>query len=177
VKISLRYNSPVLLVAGLAVCVCFGAWIVYGQLKETVEPKIVGHWTEPLRECPLDGVPRGYVDEAVFLWREAGYDVAVDCGPLQNAVMRVDPTVDLRDSVEDLGERHGVTKVVQTVDGEIESADTRLMPGPTREWIAHEMGHQLGFAHPDFCPSGHVMHPHRPGLKDFRGHARIDRTP
>lgn len=160
-------------VAGLVV-VGFLAWIVIGQVKHTVHPILIGRWGETLHECPSEDFPRDVLEEAVDLWRAEGFSIVIDCGAPSASIV-IDPTVDIRASVDDLAIRHGVTgHLVLSADGEITGAATRMLPGPTVEWTAHEIGHQLGFAHPNFCPSGHVMHPHNAGTKDFRGHTAVD---
>ena len=166
----LRYNFPILLVAGVLVVAGFLTWIVVGQVKKTVRPMVLGHWGDALHVCPSEDFPGDVLEQAVDLWRGDGFDITIGCSvPFASIV--IDPTVDIRDSVDDVGIQHGVTKVTQTADGEITAAETRMLPGPTVAWTAHELGHQLGFGHPNFCPSGHVMHPHNPGIHDFRGHS------
>jgi hypothetical protein len=79
----------------------------------------------------------------------------------------VDPTLDTRDSVDDLGTTHGWTAVA-VQDSVALSAEMRVLPGSDAIVYGHELGHVLGFAHPKACPSGHILHPRRPGW-DGRG--------
>lgn len=160
----MRYNSPWLLGAGLALTAAFAGIIGWGRVRE-VEVPTVGVW-ETIPTICVHTVPAADVAEAVNWWRRQGRPMVVSCRDWTVSLTE-DPTVDLRDSVDDTDERHGVT-VVRTSRDVIVGADIRVMPGAGALLVAHELGHALGFLHPVAAPTGHIMHPHHPGW-DGRG--------
>lgn len=99
-----------------------------------------------------------------------GHDIDLSSS-LQVATVIVagDPTIDGRDSAEQATPtRHGVTHAWTTSFGLTTRADVRVLPYASALVIAHELGHVLGYEHPRAAPSGHLLHPTRPGW-DGRG--------
>jgi hypothetical protein len=157
-------NSPVLLGLGLAVSGVVAAIIGWGRVRDVEVPR-AGSWSPPPVVCAR-GVRLEEFSEAVGWWRRQGHPIALSC-ERPTMTLDADPTVDTRGSVEDLSVTHGITRVRQ--DGpRIVSAEIRVLPGADALTVAHELGHALGYRHPPAAPTGHLLHPHRPGW-DGRG--------
>ena len=154
----------VLLGLGLAVAGVFGGIIGWGRVRDVRVPRI-GVWRDVPRLC-VSGVPGPDVNRAIAWWRSLGHQIEVGCDRWTIS-LDADPTVDDRASVDDLSETHGIT-VVHVDSGVVVAAEIRVMPRAGALVVAHELGHALGYRHPDAAPSGHMMHPHRPGW-DSRG--------
>lgn len=139
--------------------------VLWGRVR-TVEVPHPARWEDPFVVCPGEGVASAALDEAVTWWKEMGHDLEVGCDEWSVSV-DVDPALDTRASVEDLAVTHGETHV-WAVDGVVAAAEIRVLPGADALVLAHELGHALGYLHPLAPPSGHLLHPSRPGW-DGRG--------
>lgn len=153
-----------LLGGGVAAAAAVLAAAVWGRAR-TVEVSRPLRW--PAGEVIVCG--DGHTREAVRLWREHGHPVRHGgAGDRCDVVIDVDPTLDDRDSVEDGAYVHGRAQVLHE-GGVIRAVAVRVVPGAELVVVVHEVGHSLGFAHPVAAPTGHVMHPSQPGLRDWRG--------
>jgi hypothetical protein len=161
----IRANDPRLLAAGLALSALVAGFIGWGRFRPVEVPHHARWEAVPLL-CPQPGVDGPALLQAVRWWREQGHALELSCDRW-TVWIGVDPTIDTRDSVEDLGTRHGWTAVA-VMDGIARSAEVRVLPGSDALVYAHELGHVLGFAHPRAAPTGHILHPRRPGW-DGRG--------
>lgn len=154
------------LAAFVAVVVAVVGSIVWSRVRSVVVPR-PARWIETPLICPGPDVSPSDLDEAVAWWRQLGHDLEVDCDGPWNVSIDLDPTLDTRDSIDEGELVHGRAHVLGE-GGEIDAAEILLRPGVGALAIAHELGHALGYLHPAFAPSGHLMHPSRPGW-DGRG--------
>jgi hypothetical protein len=166
----IRANDPRLLAAGLALSALVAGFIGWGRVRAVEVPR-VGRWEAVPIVCARPEVDETALREAVRWWEAQGHELRLSC-TRWTVWVGVDPTIDTRDSVEDLGTTHGWTAVA-VQDGIARSAEVRVLPGSDALVYAHELGHVLGFVHPKAAPSGHMMHPFRPGW-DSRGLAAGD---
>ena len=134
----------------------------------------VGHWEETPVVCAELGVNEAELLRAVAWFEEQGIPFELSCQGA-TVLVRVDPTIDTRDSVDDVGTTHGVTGLVfadeSAEDPVIVAAIVRVLPGSPAIVYAHELFHVIGGAHPLFPFTGTIGHPHRPGW-DCRGCVR-----
>jgi len=158
----------VLLAIALALSAGIGAVIGWGRVRNVEVPR-PARWEDAPVVCSGPGVDSTALEEAVAWWRELGHDLQVSCDGWTVSI-DVDPTLDTRGSVEDLSTTHGSTHV-WTQDSVVAAAEIRIRPGVGALAIAHELGHALGYQHPAAAPSGHILHPSRPGW-DGRGLGR-----
>lgn len=165
----MKPNDPRLLVVGICTSIFFFGWILFARCKP-VEVPMIGQWDRTPTICISEEVNADEVSVALRWWEDLGYTIAIDahCRPGNYDIsLDVNPLLDTRDSYDDVGLTHGNT-VVSVLDKTIEVAHIDVLPGADALTIAHEFGHALGFMHPLFCPTGHIMHPHNPGW-DARG--------
>jgi hypothetical protein len=160
-----RPNDRRLLAAGLALSTLIAGFIAWGRVR-TVEVPDHADWESVPLLCPQPGVDGAALLQAVRWWREQGHELTLSCDQW-TVWIGVDATIDTRDSVEDIGTTHGWTALA-VQDGIARSAEVRVLPGSDALVYAHELGHVLGYAHPRAAPTGHLMHPRRPGW-DGRG--------
>jgi hypothetical protein len=158
----MRYNSPILFGLGLLVTAAFGTVIGWGCVKRVEVPR-AGVWEDTPVLCARD-VPTPVVIQAVDWWRVRGHDLTLSCHSWTIS-LDADPTVDTRASYDDVAVTHGVT-VAHVDEGVVVAAEIRVLPGASSLVVAHELGHALGYLHPQVCPTGHMMHPHNPGWDD-----------
>lgn len=177
-------GQAVLLGGGLAAALVAGAAVVWGRLRDVEAPRR-GEWATSPAVCVVDA-DRQIVGEAIGILRDHGQDLhllpeSVECEPRDGwIVVRLDPTLD-GETLPELsidgpapargggGHAWARTRVTQTVDGEIRRVDMRLHPAAQKTAAVHDLLHSLGWDHPPQAPSGHVLHPTRASLDDWRG--------
>lgn len=135
-----------------------------------------GRWKKPPVVAIGPDVSMTAVRKATDWWAELGHRFGpITRSPAHDSiVILVDPArLDaLRPPVvrgaEVYGEGHGLTRTHR--EGEfLVSAEILLQNGDDALVIAHELGHAIGFHHPRFCPTGHMMHPSAGSWDDHRG--------
>jgi hypothetical protein len=164
--------------AGLVTALAAGAAVVYGRVRSVDVPQ-PAHWPGVALVCAGDGVDRVALVEAIDALEEHEQKVRLlargeDCTPRDGIVaVRVDPSLDTEAGMGGFdGDEPrivwGLTHVV--AEGErIRSATVRLHPRQDATGDAHELLHALGFEHPRLAPTGHILHPSNPSLRDWRG--------
>lgn len=154
-------TGAILGVAGLVVAAAIGGVVAWGRVR-TVDVPRRGSWESPPAAWVTAAVDRGGLDRAVAWWAARGHRIRlVDSYAASVIEVRVD-----RSLPEGL---RGLTHVWATPGTRaLVRAEVRLAPGADAIVIAHELGHALGWEHPPAAPSGHMMHPSRPGW-DGRG--------
>jgi hypothetical protein len=161
-------RSPWLLGIGGAVSAVVLAVVGWGQLRDVDVPRPLGWDHTPLTVCAGAGVDTAALGEAIGAWRDHGHPVVPSSAPACDVEVLVDEQLDARDSVDDDRFVHGRASIRHT-GGLIESAELRVVDGADVLVLEHELGHALGYAHPIGAPTGHLLHPSRPGLRDWRG--------
>jgi hypothetical protein len=169
---NIRANDPRLLAAGLALSALVAGIIGWGRVRSVEVPRPV-RWEQVPVLCAEPGVSGPDLLEAVRWWQAQGHALRVSCDA-PTVRVRLDITIDTRDSVEDLGTTHGLT-LLRAEGARAVSAEVRVLPGGDALVYAHELGHALGYQHPRGAPTGHMLHPSRPGW-DGRGLA-ADKRP
>lgn len=146
------------------------AAVVWGRFRRVVVPRPRRWGSVGPRIWISAHVRNEDVIESVRWWRSLGHDVDLSSSLQVASVIVVgDPTVDERASAEqDAPTRHGVTHSWSSASGLVTRAEIRVLPYASSLVIAHEIGHALGYEHPLAPPSGHMLHPTRPGW-DSRG--------
>lgn len=126
--------------------------VVYGRVRRVVVPQ-VGEWrSTPTVYC--DRRLRDSVREAIAWWGERGHPLMLlDHEAGARVTIRLDP---------ELADR-GDTKCWTDGDNVV-SAQCVVRSEDDIVAVAHEIGHALGYLHPIAAPSGHLMHPSRPGM-------------
>jgi hypothetical protein len=158
-------RDPRLLGLGLVLSLLFGGVIAWGRVKPVKVPR-VGSWEDVPVVCAGRGVDPAALDQAAVWWDSQGHELELSCERWTVSI-DIDATLDTRASVDDVALTHGVT-VLHTDQAVVVAAEIRVLPGADALVIAHELGHALGLLHPRFAPSGHILHPSRPGW-DGRG--------
>lgn len=159
----MRADSPILLTLGLSLTAAVLSVAAWGRFRSVEVPR-PATWPGPVQICVRAGVDVAEVDQAVGWWRSRGHAVSRGCPGVE---IWGDPAVDTRSSVDDPEVVHGHTRV-QAAGDRIVFAEIRVVPDADALVVAHELGHALGYRHPRFAPTGHLMHPSRPGW-DGRG--------
>jgi hypothetical protein len=179
--VSYSKSKAALGLAGLVTALAAGAAVLYGRVRSVEVPQ-PAHWPGVALVCAGEGVDRVALVEAIDQLEEHGQKARLlargeDCTPRDGIVaVRVDPSLDteagMGGGIEADGDEPrivwGLTHVV--AEGErIRSATVRLHPRQDATGDAHELLHALGWEHPKFAPTGHVLHPSNPSLRDWRG--------
>lgn len=157
------------MVLGILVSLGAATGVIWGRVKP-VKVSARAVWADTARVCPRIDVDLGALDEAIWWWRQRGYDIELGCVG-HNVTVSMNPELDVRMSVQSEGMYHGITYGLAQ-DGVMVWADIELRPGVGSLAMAHELGHALGLLHARNPPSGHIMHPFRVGWDD-RG-VRVD---
>lgn len=174
----LSYNSPVLLVAGLALSVAFIGVIIHGQVKKNVRVPHDVEWSDsPVRVCPDDGVVGGSLQEMSNLLKQHSLPVTVastSCDGSPAIHVRVSPAdVDRifppEATIDGVSAGGAFERTVE--QGFVVDCTVYLLRGNDTLSLVHEGLHCLGYDHAVNPPSGHVMNKSysRIGLDDWRG--------
>ena len=169
-------------VAGLVAALAAGAAVVFGRVKDVEVPRR-GAWEAPPSVCVVEPASRQLVGEALGVLREHGLapgrllPEGTPCAPRDGlVVVVVDPALDgetlpgLDEEVAVDRTAWGRTKVSQReTGGPILRVEVRLHPRAQLTAHVHELLHAQGYDHPRAAPSGHVLHPDRASLTDWRG--------
>lgn len=159
-----------LFLAGAALSTAILGVVAWGRVR-SVTPRRVDRWEHTPTLWYGPGVDRLDLNEALRTWRGLGHAVVLVPGPDANITITVDPALGPA-GFDDSGDL-GVTKVYTTVDHVLVKAAVRVASEADALVLAHEIGHALGYQHPWFCPTGHLLNPRRPGW-DTRG---LENTP
>lgn len=152
--------SAILLGAGLAVSAAIGGLVAWGRVRSVSVPR-PARWATPPRIWRGSGVDREALEVAIRWWRARGHDVWIGGASDPSAILVV--------AQPQPEGRAGSTHCWATPDGAtLVRAEVSVAPGADALTLAHELGHALGYEHPVAPPSGHLMHPSRPGW-DGRG--------
>jgi len=169
----IRYNSPWLLGAGLALTAAFSAVIGWGRFRAVEVPQF-SEWAHVAPLCADAGVQ---LAEAVAVLDAHDLPVRAELGPCDDRAaihLHVSPAdVDrIRPSEGTIGaaEIRGVFER-RIVSGVIVDCQVYLQRGTDTGALVHEVLHCLGYDHAIQAPAGHVMNRDyaRIGLTDFRG--------
>lgn len=162
-------------VVGAAVSAAFLAVIGWGQLRSITVPQPAA-WPQPPALCASGpGVDEAALRKAVEEWRQHGHPVRLDCNA-PDVLLSVDQALeagtdwnadDPEHALDDAPQTWGLTRC-QSLGDELLSCTVRMHPRAGPIAYTHELGHALGYQHPALCPSGHLLHPSRPGW-DWRG--------
>lgn len=152
--------SALLLGTGLAVSAAIAGVVAWGRVRSVTVPR-PARWASAPRIWRGSGVDRARLEEAIRWWRARGHDLWIG-GPSE-------PSAILVVAQPQPEGRAGNTRCWATPDGStLVRAEVEVRPEADALTIAHELGHALGYLHPVAAPSGHLMHPSRPGW-DGRG--------
>lgn len=171
-------------VAGLVAALAAGVAVVWGRVQAVEVPRR-GEWSSPPSVCVLPPADRVLVGEALGVLREHGIQggrllpegAPCDIRP-GLVVVSVDPSLDaerladLDEGPELPGERTRWERahVLQHENGgPIVQVDLRVHPHAQVAAHVHGLLHAQGYDHPRAAPSGHVLHPDRASLTDWRG--------
>lgn len=176
-------------VAGLVAALAAGAAVVFGRVRDVEVPRR-GAWETPPSVCVVEPASRQLVGEALGVLREHGLapgrllPEGTPCTPRDGlVVVVVDPALDvpgyfdvgddgIMEAVQNdgAGVVWGRTKVSQReTGGPILRVEVRLHPRAQLTAHVHELLHAQGYDHPPQAPSGHILHPDRASLTDWRG--------
>ena len=154
------------MIPGLALTTLLGGVIVWGRVRPVDVPQ-VATWDGPVTVCASAEVDPETFREAVRLWQELGHDLSISTKICDIEVL-VDARLDDRTSIRNKRLVRART-AIEHAGGRIEHAEVRLLPDAGLLAMCHELGHALGYMHPRVAPTGHLLHPHEPSLKDWRG--------
>lgn len=164
-----RGNSPLLLGLGVAAALVGLGTVLAGRL---------GTVSVPLSAPPCvrqyvcqDGVDPEAMASALRLLREHGVALSEAACSAANVVVRHDPTLDDRDSADDVWPRlHERTlRTMAPLGACVDRVEVRVLHSADVTALVHGLLHATGREHPHHAPSGHVLHPERPSLRDWRG--------
>lgn len=177
-------GKTALWVTGLVTAVAAGVAVVFGRVRDVEVPRR-GAWETPPSVCVEAPADRQLVGEALGVLREHGIaggrllPEGAPCTPRDGLiVVVVDPSLDGEalggpglDDPEAVDRTvWGRTRVGQReTGGPILRVEVRLHPRAELTAHVHELLHAQGYDHPPQAPSGHVLHPTRASLRDWRG--------
>lgn len=156
--------SAVLGLVGLAVAAAVGGVVAWGRVR-TVEVPRVARWETPPEVRARPGVDLDALDEAVRWWSARGHPLRIVPADESRLGGVIEVAVDRTLPEGILGLTH---KWAAPGTRSITWAEIRVAPGADALVLAHELAHALGYEHPHAAPSGHILHPTRPGW-DGRG--------
>lgn len=144
-------------VVGASVAAVVGGLVLWGRVRSVDVPQPYSWGDAVVVVCPGPEVDPAALVEAVSWWVDLGHRVSVGSASC-------DVTIDVDVALED----HGLTRCTSTTDGQQVACQAWVRRGAAALVIAHELGHALGYQHPDGAPTGHMMHRSSPGW-DARG--------
>lgn len=169
-------------VAGLVAALAAGVAVAVGRVQRVEVPRR-GEWDAPPAVCVEAPADRQLVGDALDVLREHGIapghllPEGTPCTPRDGlVVVVVDPSLD-GEALPGLDEEVAVDRTVwgrtrvsqRETGGPILRVEVRLHPRAQLTAHVHELLHAHGWDHPRAAPSGHVLHPTRASLKDWRG--------
>ena len=183
----MRGNSKVLLAGGIVATALAAGAVVWGRVRSVEVPR-VGEWEAVPLVCAV-GVDRVALGRALDAVRDHGHRARLlppsdPCAPGDGVI-----SIAIDQSLDDATIASSAPVGIEAHDGELSPLSpqtwgvtacsregrrivrchVRLHPQAGELAIAHELLHAHGWEHPPLAPTGHVLHPSSPGLRDWRG--------
>lgn len=168
---AIKGNAPWLGGIGVVVTVATALVIAWGRVRPVTVP-LTAPPCQPLVACAAGGMSQALVVDAVGLLREHGVTVqVVPTCDAANVVVRVEPMLDDRASADDVEPRlrEQTSRTWGAGNTCVAHADVAVLDGSSLTAVVHGLLHASGRDHPRAAPTGHVLDPDRPSLRDWRG--------
>lgn len=155
-------NEPILGIIGAIVSAIVLAVVGWGRVRNVDVPRVAFWAQAPSVGLADPRVDPGDLREAMAFWSRLGWQFGdILDGPGDITIAPWDPVLGL-DNPEGVG-------VTVSNTGSLRQRSTVRCREPNVTTLVHELGHALGLGHPVNPPTGHPMHPKKPGIHDHRG--------